>query len=301
MDKESIEQYKQAGKIAGQAREYGVSLMKADSKIKDVLDSIEKFIQDKGAGIAFPAQISLNKVAAHACSDLGDETVLKESDVAKLDVGAHINGFIGDTATTVNLDGKYKELVAASRAALNAASEMMVVGTKTGEIGATIQETISGLGFQPVRNLSGHGLGQYQIHTDPSIPNIKLDTKIELKEGMTVACEPFATDGKGMIAEGGTATVFSPLDSPARVRSPIARELLKKINSYNGLPFASRWLEKEFGVGKTRLGLKELERAGLVHGHPPLREVGSGMVSQTEHSFLITDGKPIITTKLDDD
>ena len=122
MDKESIEQYKQAGKIAGQAREYGVSLMKADSKIKDVLDSIEKFIQDKGAGIAFPAQISLNKVAAHACSDLGDETVLKESDVAKLDVGAHINGFIGDTATTVNLDGKYKELVAASRAALNAAS-----------------------------------------------------------------------------------------------------------------------------------------------------------------------------------
>lgn len=301
MNEESIKYFKQAGKIAGQARTYGVSLMKEGVKIIDVLDSVEQFIQDKGAGIAFPAQISINKVAAHACSDLNDETILKASDVAKLDVGAHINGFIGDTATTVNLDGKYIDLINASKAALKAASKKMLSGTKTGEIGEVIQKEISDRGFQPVRNLSGHGLGEFQIHTKPAIPNVGLDNSVELKEGMTVASEPFATDGSGMIMEGGEATVFSPTGAPARVRSAIAREIIKKVDSYNGLPFASRWLARDFGVGKTRLGLKELERAGLINAHPPLREVGGGMVAQSEHSFLITSGKPVITTKLDDE
>jgi len=290
--------FKKAGQIAGQAREYGASLISEGVRVRDILDAVESFIIAKGAGIAFPAQISLNAIAAHACSDFQDETIIQADDVVKLDVGAHINGHIGDTATTVNLSGAYSELSKASKKALQQASKLFVPGTPVGEIGRVIQETIESYGFSPVRNLSGHGLGLYQIHTAPQIPNIYLKETSVLTENMTVACEPFATDGKGAIAESGDATVFTQLTTKP-VRSVFARDLLKTIATYQGLPFTSRWLARDFGVGKTKLGLKELERAGIVHSHPPLKEIGNGMVSQHEHTFLVRDN-PLITTKLDE-
>ncbi|MCF7798556.1 type II methionyl aminopeptidase [Candidatus Woesearchaeota archaeon] len=292
------EKFLLAGKITGQARDYGKSLIKEGALVVDILNDVENFILKKGAGIAFPAQISLNTVAAHACSDEQDETVVASDDVVKLDVGAHIDGHIGDTALTVNLSGEYKELLAASKAALTKASKLFTPGMRVGEIGRVIQDEITAKGFSPVRNLSGHGLGLYQIHTAPQIPNIYLNNSLELAEGMTVACEPFATNGKGAIAESGDATVFSFVGKKP-VRSPFAREVLKRIESYNGLPFTTRWLSKEFGVGKTKLALKELGKVGIIHGHPPLKEIGNGMVSQHEHTFLVKDA-PVITTKSDD-
>lgn len=287
-----------AGTIAGRARDYGASLLRKGVSIQEVLDKVEEYIIQQGAGIAFPAQISLNAVAAHACSDLQDETTLQEGDIAKIDVGAHVDGHIGDTALTINLSGEYKALALASKKALTNASKLFTPGTPVGEIGRVIQDTITEQGFSPVRNLSGHGLDLYQIHTAPQIPNIHLKDSSLLEEGMTVACEPFATNGKGAIAESGTATVFSFLGKRP-VRSAFAREILRKIESYQGMPFASRWLQREFGQGKTKLGLQQLERAGIIQGHPPLKEIGNGMVSQHEHSFLVKD-KPLISTKLDD-
>lgn len=298
MEREDIEKFLKAGRIAGRARDFGASLIKEDSLVVDILDSIEEFIKKQGAGIAFPAQISINNFAAHSCSSLNDNTTIKAGDVVKLDVGAHIDGFIGDTALTVNLNKEFDDLVLASKKALNNASKLFVPGMKVGEIGAIIQETISQEGFSPVKNLSGHGLGRFEIHTSPSIPNIKIPESSILREGMTVACEPFATDGKGLIAESGEATVFS-LGVLKPVRSPFARDVLKKIREFQGLPFASRWLEKELGLGKTRFGLKELERLGVIIPHPPLKEVANGLVSQHEHSFLVSD-KPKISTLNED-
>ncbi len=290
--------FKRAGQIAGKARDYGKSLLTEGAVVRDVLDKVENFILKQGAGIAFPAQISINTFAAHSCSDEQDETIVASDDVIKLDVGAHINGFIGDTAVTVNLSDKYKELSNASKEALVQASKLFTPGTAVGEIGRVIQDVIMEKGFSPVRNLSGHGLGLYQIHTNPQIPNIYLRDSIKLTENMTVACEPFATNGKGAVAESGMPTVFSFLGKRP-VRSAFAREVLKKIETYNGLPFATRWLSREFGIGKTKLALRELERVGIIQGHPPLKEIGNGLVSQHEHSFIVRD-TPVVSTKTDE-
>ena len=101
-----------------------------------------------------------------------------------------------------------------------------------------------------------------------------------------------------MVQDSGVATVFTQIASK-NVRSPGAREVLKKIESFNGLPFATRWLARDFGVGKTKLALRELLRNNIIDAHPPLKDVGNGMVSQYEHSVLVRD-TPIITTKSDD-
>lgn len=299
MNEQEINDFKKAGEIAAIARDYGKSLIIEGAKVIDILDKVEEKIISLGGGIAFPAQISINHIAAHYCSEEDDETTIKKEDVVKLDVGAHVNGFIGDTATTVNLDGKYKELLSASETALNTAIKKIKSEIKTGELGKVIQETITSFGFRPVKNLSGHGLGKYQIHTKPNMPNISLEESPIIKEGMTLAIEPFSTNGVGSIQEGGIATVFSHIDNKP-VRSQITREVFEKIKSYNGLPFTTRWLSREFGVGKTKLALRELEKVGNIYGHPPLTEVGKGMVSQHEHSMIITKDGAIITTKLND-
>jgi methionyl aminopeptidase len=299
MDEQELQDFKKAGQIAAQVREYGKSLIVEGAKVVDILDKIEEKIIQLGGDIAFPAQISINQIAAHYCSLENDSTIVNSSDVVKLDVGVHINGMIGDTATTVNLDGKYKDLLDASESALNEALKKIKPGVCVGEIGKIIQENISKKGFQPIKNLSGHGLGKFQIHTSPTMPNIELKLSSKLKEGMTVAIEPFATNGQGKIQEGGMATVFSQINEKP-IRSPMTREVFQKIKSYNGLPFTTRWLTKEFGEGKTRFALNELLKVGNIYGHAPLVEVKKGIVSQHEHSLIVTKDGCIITTKLDD-
>jgi hypothetical protein len=65
----------------------------------------------------------------------------------------------------------------------------------SGEIGRTISETITDLGFNPIQNLSGHGVSHFNIHDSPSIPNFDNGDDTTLEKGDTIAIEPFATTG----------------------------------------------------------------------------------------------------------
>jgi methionyl aminopeptidase len=186
------EDWIKAGKIAAETLEHGRLMIKKGNKLVDVCDACDKKIYELGAIPAFPSQISCNDIAAHFCPEENDETVFDEQ-LASLDVGACLNGAIGDNAVTVDLSGKYSDLVKASRDALNNALKTVKVGATLGEIGKAIQESIESYGFSPIRNLSGHGLASYNIHDKPSIPNFDTGDDTQLEEGMHIAIEPFAT------------------------------------------------------------------------------------------------------------
>jgi methionyl aminopeptidase len=263
----------------------------------DILDKIETYIKSKGAWPAFPAQISLNNIAAHFCPS-NEDIILREGDVVKLDVGVSVNGYIADAARTIDL-GDNKELVLASKMALKNALKIIKPETELGEIGKTIQETITSYGFTPIRNLSGHGLGKFQVHNSPSIPNVATGSKTVLKENQVIAIEPFSTNGAGLVYESGTPTVFSLL-SEKPLRNPNSRKIMEEIKKYNGLPFTSRWLIPKHGVAATQLALSEMTRVGVIHAHPPLLEKDRGFVAQWEHSVIVKE-KPLIFTKHDED
>ncbi|MGV8162562.1 MAG: type II methionyl aminopeptidase [Candidatus Nanoarchaeia archaeon] len=296
MEKEVLESYMQAGRINFEALNLGERLSKPESSMTEILDQIEEYIKSKGAWPAFPAQMSINNVAAHFCP-AGTDTILKQGDVIKLDVGVSVNGYIADSARTIDL-GDNKELVMASRDALNAALAVVKTGVEIGEIGEAIHEAITKRGFTPIKNLSGHGLGRFQVHASPSIPNIATGMKTILKENQVIAIEPFATNGVGIVYESGAPTVFSLLKEK-QLRSPSSRKILQDIKKYEGLPFTNRWLIPTYGVAATQLALREMMQAGILHAHPPLLEKGKGLVAQSEHSVIVRD-KPIIYTKYDD-
>jgi len=295
MDQETLQSYLKAGKIASEVLQYGKSLIKPGAKVIEVLDQIERKIIELNGEIAFPAQISLNEVAAHSCSDLNDQTIL-EDQVIKLDLGVHINGYIADTALTVDLSQKYSDLVKASREALNNVLKIVAPDVTLAEIGKTIHEVITSYGFSPIRNLSGHGLGQYDIHTPPSVPNFDNGNQTELEEDQAIAIEPFASTGAGIVQESSPATVFT-LTQERPIRDPITRNILKEIKTYQGLPFAKRWLERKFTTPKTNFALRTLFKNGCLQEHPPLIDQNKGIVSQAEHSMIIRE-KPIIFTKI---
>jgi len=289
-----MEDWIKAGQIASQVREYSKKLVKPGEKLLDIADKIEAKIRELGAIPGFPVNLSSNEVAAHYTPVFKDETILDEQ-ILKIDIGTCYNGAIGDTAYTVDLSGKYTELVKASKEALANVEKMLQIGVNLGEIGKTIQETIQSYGYSPVKNLSGHGLGQYSVHQPPSIPNVDTGDKTELTDGMTIAIEPFATTGAGMIKESNNPMIFSQINNRP-VRSPFARDIMKSISQYKELPFASRWLSEKLGEGKTRLGIRDLLQNENIKGYPPLPEINKGMVTQAEHSFIIQD--KVTTTTL---
>ncbi len=292
---EELEKFKEAGRIAGLARDHGAAMIKVGASLLEVTEAVESKIKELGGKFAFPPQISLNDIAAHYCAEPDDKIIFKEGDVAKLDVGVHIDGFIGDTAVTIDL-GDNKDLVQASKDALDAAINLCKPGVKLGEIGRAIQDAIQAKGMSPVKNLSGHGVGEYIFHGRPSIPNFDTGDTTKLEKGMVIAIEPFATPGQGMIYESGNANIFSQV-ARKPVRNIITRQILREIQTYEGLPFTTRWLTNKFNPVKVTFALRELIQKDIITSYPPLPEKTHALVSQAEHTIIVDD-EPIVTTRV---
>jgi len=294
---EDLDKWRKAGKIAAEALEYGRTLIKNGAVIREVCDKIDQKIIDLGALPAWPSQVGLDSVAAHSTPEHDDDSVF-DNNLVCLDVGAHVDGCVGDNALSVDLSGKYTDILKASDEALKAAIKVVRVGVSLGEIGRAIQEVIEGYNLVPVRNLSGHGISPWIIHDKPSVPNYDTGDKRTLQGDQIIAIEPFATNGAGMIYESEQGNIFALVNTKP-VRSPYAREILNFIaENYKNLPFTTRWLTKKFGVGKTNLAMNELMRSGLLHAYPPLIEKGKGMVAVFEKTLFVGD-KTEILTKVD--
>src|SRR3989344_1668592 len=113
MDESTKQNYIKAGRISAEALEYGKSLIKKGNSLLETTELIEKKIYELGGKPAFPVQISCNEIAAHFCVD-DDEKAVFDEQVVSLDLGVHVDGAIGDNAYTIDLSGKYDDLVKAA-------------------------------------------------------------------------------------------------------------------------------------------------------------------------------------------
>jgi len=291
MDRDVLDKYREAGEILFQVLEEARPRIQVGVPLLEIAELVEGSIKDRCGLPAFPCNISRNREAAHYTPTPGDEACFGE-DMVKLDVGVHVDGYIADSAITVDLGG-HPDLVEASRAALEAAIELVAPGVYTSDLGAAIQQAIEGYGYRPVANLTGHSLGRYVTHADPVIPNREMDKGVELKAGDVIAIEPFATDGVGRISESPTTEIFG-LSAHRPVRDPQARRLLQEIEtSYGSLPFARRWLEG----GRVDYSLNQLLRNGIIHRYPVLWEIEGALVSQAEHTVVVLEDGCLVTTR----
>ncbi len=292
MEKEKIIQ---AGKIASKVIAYAKNLIKPGMPLLEIAEKIEQQIKDLGGEPAFPTNLSINEIAAHYTPSNEDTTTA--TGLLKVDLGVHIDGWIADTAFSLDLDGntENKSLIDIAKKCLSNALKLVKQNVSTNEIGKEIYRTAISNNMTPIVNLSGHGIDRYDLHAGITIPNIDDKKEIKLHEGV-YAIEPFVTFGNGKVHDGKPSGIYMLLDSK-NVRSPTAREVLTYIiDEYGNLPFCSRWLVKEFGA-KARLALRELESQGNLHQYPQLIEDSKRKVAQAEHTFLIKGDEVIVTTE----
>ena len=291
-----LQSLREAGRVASAARTAGARLIVAGAPLRDVCEQVEHEITRRGGGLAFPVQSSRNEIAAHYCASPEDATVYVEGDLAKLDLGVHVDGWVVDTALTVNVGDRpeNRPFVDAAQAALESAIATAGPGVAVRRVSEAIEATLRRYGMRPMQNLCGHGVARWTVHCPPAIPNAADGTSDRLLPDAVVAVEPFATDGKGQVVERGNAEVFrlDPRRSTGPGGSP---EVVAAMRRFNGLPFARRQLA-EFPREAVEETLRALRGAGHLGVYPPLVEAQQRKVAQAEHTlYLGPDGVEVLT------
>ncbi|EMA22211.1 MULTISPECIES: type II methionyl aminopeptidase [Haloarcula] len=290
-DSEEYEKCREAGEILAQVRDEAAERVEVGVSHLEVAQWAEDKIRELGGKPAFPVNISIDEEAAHATPERDDDATFGE-EMVNLDIGVHVDGWLADTAVTVDLSGQ-DELAEAPAEALDAALDVAGPGVDVGQIGAAVEEVIEGYGYNPVVNLTGHGLGHWEQHTSPNIPNREVAQGATLDVGDVVAIEPFATDGRGKVQEGADEEIFA-LEREGSVRNRQARQVLEQITEeYRTLPFAARWLDSP----RAEMALRRLKQQDIVHGYPVLKEQDGAYVSQKEHTVIITEDGCEVTTR----
>jgi len=292
MDEKVLKKYMEAGRIHSEVREESLKIIKTGVKILEIAELIEKMVKEKGGGLAFPVNTSLNDIAAHYTPREGDEKTVAEGDLLKIDFGVHLDGYIADGAFTYGGGDMFR----AAEKSIEEAVKVIRPGVKIGEVSQAINEAVKGAGFGLIVNLTGHGLDRNMFHGPPSIPNVATGSNHVLEEGQVIALEPFVVEKNGNVKESAPVEIYRfVMERPVRLAG--ARKLVKIVQErYGAFPFAKRWLSQDLSAISLSLALRQLEGAGALETYPPLKEAGGQKIAQAEHTVIVEE-KPIVTTK----
>jgi len=258
-------------------------------KVIDLCEKIEERIFKMGGRPAFPCNVGIGSVAAHYTSPLGDLATIPVGSIIKVDFGVEVSGYVADSAITVSLDLEYQPMIVAAEEALKSAVENVRSGVKARDIGGVIERHIAKYGYKPIRNLTGHKIERYSLHTGKAIPNVSEINGSILEEGEVYAIEPFVTsiDANGTVEDGGGPFIFK-LHKEKGAKSEEAKRLLGYVmKEYRTLPFAYRWLEKSYTRGNLPAAMSELLTLRCVTSYPVLVESSGKPVAQAEHTVIV--------------
>ncbi|MFZ1023923.1 MAG: type II methionyl aminopeptidase [Thermoplasmata archaeon] len=286
---DELARWREAGRIAAEARDLGAIQIKVGALRKDVAEAIEGYIRAQGAQPAFPANLSRNVEAAHYTPSPEDNVRFVEGDLVKVDVGAHLDGAIADTAVTVEVgtSRRHENMIRAVKEAVEAGIARVRPGVPVEEVSVAIEEAIHARGLKPIEDLTGHTIQRYLLHAGKSIPNVGGRSGQHLEEGEFVAIEPFATNGRGSIEDGPFGNILRFRENPGP-SDPVLAALFARFRT---LPFTSRWVP----VTADQAALRRFRRR--LQSYPIFLERGGGIVAQAEHTVRVGPGGAEVLTR----
>ncbi|TFG29893.1 MAG: type II methionyl aminopeptidase [Promethearchaeota archaeon] len=288
-----IESLRKAGNVAKQVKNYIRPKIKVDTAALDLINITEAKIIELGGNMAFPANLSINHIAAHYTSPSRDDgLMIKENDLVKIDIGVHVEGYIVDTAFSVNFnqDKTLENIVQATEVAVDAAKMMAKPKVNTREIGKKIESIIKGFKYNPIKELGGHQTERWIVHGKKALPELGNQKGDIMEEGDVFAVEIFASTGEGSVHLTNNSFIYelNPYSGRVPLRRKASKQILGFVNkNYKTLPFAERWLTNEFRMG-VAFGLQELVQQNKLKAHYVLAENKGAYVAQSEETILIT-------------
>jgi len=304
---EVVQKYKAAAEVAHRGMEEVMKLCKVGAKIVDLCTAGDKFIVNEckkafpkekiERGIAFPTCVSVNNIAGHYSPLKDDKAVLAKGDVVKIDLGAHIDGFIALAARTLVVEpegavsGKVADVITAAQVATNAAIHMLQIGKTNEEISEVIKHVADAYHVTPLEGVLSHQMNRWLIDGDKVIMNKPMvDQRVEKcsVEANDVWClDIVMSTGEGIAREREQRTTVykRSLEKMYLLKLKASRYLLQQINRKSPVfPFTLRSIDDE---RQARMGISEMASHGMVDPYPVLFEKDGEFIAQFKTTVFI--------------
>ncbi|MFW9784753.1 MAG: type II methionyl aminopeptidase [Candidatus Heimdallarchaeota archaeon] len=289
-----IESLRKAGKIAQDVKNFIKPKIKVETKILDIIETAESRIVELGGQSAFPVNIGINNIAAHYTAPLKeDDLVIRNGDIVKVDLGVHVDGYLVDTAFTISFNDEklLENIIQSTEVALEAAKMMVKPKVNTKDIGKKIEDIVRGFKYNPIKELGGHQVERWIVHGKKQLPELGSQGGDIIEDGDVFAIEIFASTGNGSVHTTNASYIYelNPYTGRVPLRRKFSKQILGYVNkNFKTLPFAERWLGKEFRMG-VLFGIQELVQQGKLKAHYVLAEQKGVYVAQTEETVLVNE------------
>jgi methionyl aminopeptidase len=299
LNEDEIRKYLAAGEIAKRVKKDSRKWVKKGESLLDLCEKVEKRIEELGGSPAFPCNICIDEVAAHFTPPPGFSGKIPPEGLVKVDFGVHVDGYIVDTAFTIPLSPRDREIVEVAENILLRVSGILKAGVKISQVGEIVERSARHRGFKVIRNLTGHEIDRFNLHTGLSVPNIKTFSIEKFRKDMVVAIEPFLTpvDGSGEVGEIENTYIYRFKHLSIDCTGEFGGIAKKLHNSFKTLPFCERWVLSRFGDIEEESFKNALAyfRKNLVF-YPVLVERNRKKVAQAEDTFLVLEDSAINLT-----
>ncbi|KAL1506776.1 hypothetical protein ABEB36_006077 [Hypothenemus hampei] len=277
-----------------------------DSLLNEETSKVFKKEKDLKKGIAFPTCVSVNNCICHFSPVPSEpDYILRDGDVAKVDLGAHIDGFIAVVAHTVvvgakpdkKIKGRKADAILAAHYASQAALRLLKPGNETYAITDAVQKVAESFKCKPVEGMLSHQLKQFKIDCEKTIiqnPNDaqrKEHEKFDLDKHEVYAMDVLISTGEGVGKETDTrVSIYKKTDETYQLKLKSSRMFYTEVRTKHGnMPFNLRYFEDET---KAKMGVNECVKNKLVEPFQVLYEKPSEIVAQYKFTVLIMPNGP---------
>ncbi|KAK9871253.1 hypothetical protein WA026_011527 [Henosepilachna vigintioctopunctata] len=312
-----VTKYKMAGEIVNKVLKQVIDKCVSGASVREICQFGDQLLVDETSkvfkkekelkkGIAFPTCISVNNCICHFSPVPSEpDYTLKDEDVVKVDLGAHIDGFIAVVAHTVVLGassdnkvtGRRADVVLAAYYASQAALRLLKAGNETYAITDVVQKVAKSYECKPVEGMLSHQLKQFKIDGEKTIiqnPNDaqkKEHEKFELDKHEVYAMDVLISTGEGVGKETETrVAIYKKTDETYQLKLKASRNFYSEVRQKHGnMPFNLRTFQDET---KAKMGVVECVKNKLIEPFQVLYEKSGEFVAQFKFTVLIMPNGP---------
>ncbi|KAI7859508.1 DNA-binding protein [Circinella umbellata] len=321
-DSNVMSKYKDAANIANDVLDKVIQQCVDGAKILDICVAGDKAIVEAtkavytkkkfSKGIGFPTTISVNNCVAHFSplpSDPEASTILKDGDVAKIQLGVQIDGYCSTVAHTLvvgasaekPVTGEKADVIQAAHIALEAACRVIRPGNKNMEVTKIVDDISKTFETKPVEGMLTHQQlkdktdGKKQIILNPAESHMRDFERCTFEENEVYAVDILISSGEGKVRQlNARTTVYKKTDSRYQLKMKTSRDVLHEIkNSAGHFPFSLRQLSDE---RKSRMGIVECAKHQCVIPYDVVYEREGAFVAQFMTTLLVTKNGNVMAT-----
>ncbi|CAK67387.1 unnamed protein product (macronuclear) [Paramecium tetraurelia] len=297
-----LDKYQNAGKITNIVLEKVIAKLQPDADIasicafgdQEINGELQKVYNKKGIekGLAFPTTISVNQVCGHYSPLKSESSKLVKGDVAKIELGVHIDGYIAIAAHTVvvgedQVEGQKADVILAAYQSVQALFRSIKPGVTNTALTKIIQQVADDHKCTPLEGVLSHEVKRHFIDGNKVIINRETqeqrvdEEEIQVNDVFVLDVYITTGDGKTKESELRTTVYKRALDRQYQLKTKHGRAFMQEVyDKYPSLCFSLRAFEDEITA---KMAIQECAKHELLNPYPVLTSQ-NGIVAQ----FTIT-------------